>query len=133
MQWRKYAPADYEAIAPWFIEHGWEMPPDRGALPTIGFIVEDDEGPCGCAFLYITNSPIAWCEWICTAPRLGRKGFRVLEYLLAQVKRAATDIGVQRIVHLSNPKYRKVFEKRLGFQFAEKADVLIWSVEHAGS
>lgn len=124
--WRKYEPKDFDVISPWYVAHGWEAPPDSSILPSTGIVVELDGEPIGAGFLYLTNSPMALLEWLVTKPCLGRQGLRVLEYLLEVIKVAATGLGVTKMIHLSKPKYARVFEKRLGFRATEEATILVW-------
>ncbi len=128
MKWRKYTPEDYETIASWFVLQGWPQAPDSSILPTTGILAEDDAGPIAVAFIYLSNSPLAWLEFISTRPGLGRKGLLALEYLMGIVKEQAVALGIQKLVHLSQQKYVRTFEKRFGFIKSEDAAVLVWGV-----
>lgn len=58
---------DYDQIlVGWWKDWGWEAPtrdflPDNGKG---GFIVFDDDIPICAGFLYVTNSKVAWVDWI---------------------------------------------------------------------
>jgi hypothetical protein len=58
---------DYDAIlVGWWKEWGWEAP-TRDFLPnngTGGGIVFDGDTPICAGFLYMTNSKVAWIDWI---------------------------------------------------------------------
>jgi hypothetical protein len=130
MRWRKYTDADYDVIAPWFVAHGWQQAPHRTILPPTGFIIEGDDGKIlAGAFLYLTNSPLAFLEWLVTNPELEIAGFTVLKYLIARVKESAKLIGVHKIMHLCKPSYARVFQKKLGFVASESATILFLGVE----
>lgn len=58
---------DYDNIlVGWWKDWGWE-PPQRDFLPNDGrggIIVYDDETPVCAGFMYLTNSKVAWVDWI---------------------------------------------------------------------
>jgi hypothetical protein len=58
---------DYEDIlVGWWKQWGWE-PPQRDFLPNDGkggIIVYDEDVPVCAGFMYITNSKVAWVDWI---------------------------------------------------------------------
>jgi len=56
---RLYNPTDYETMARWLKARDWpEMPEDM--LPKIGAVAEVDGKPVFMAFMYRTDSSIAW-------------------------------------------------------------------------
>ncbi len=64
---RKLNATDYDDIlVGWWKDYKW-TPPTRDFLPENGeggFLVLDDEIPVCAGFVYITNSKVAWCEFI---------------------------------------------------------------------
>ena len=64
---RKLNSTDYEDIlVSWWNDWGWE-PPAKDFLPDDGeggLIVLDDDIPVCAGFIYITNSKVAWVDWI---------------------------------------------------------------------
>lgn len=58
---------DYdEILVGWWKQWGWE-PPQRDFLPNDGkggVIVYDEDVPVCAGFMYITNSKVAWVDWI---------------------------------------------------------------------
>jgi hypothetical protein len=58
---------DYEDIlVEWWQQWGWE-PPQKDFLPRDGkggIIVYDDETPVCAGYMYLTNSKVAWVDWI---------------------------------------------------------------------
>ena len=64
---RELQDTDYENIlVGWWQQWGWE-PPQKDFLPNDGkggIIVYDDETPVCAGFMYITNSKVAWVDWI---------------------------------------------------------------------
>lgn len=64
---RELNETDYDNIlVDWWKQWGWE-PPQKDFLPNDGkggVIVYDDETPICAGFMYITNSKVAWVDWI---------------------------------------------------------------------
>lgn len=64
---RELQDTDYEDIlVGWWEQWGWE-PPQKDFLPNNGkggIIVYDDETPVCAGYMYLTNSKVAWVDWI---------------------------------------------------------------------
>jgi hypothetical protein len=64
---RELQDTDYENIlVGWWQHWGWE-PPQKDFLPNDGkggIIVYDDETPVCAGYMYLTNSKVAWVDWI---------------------------------------------------------------------
>jgi hypothetical protein len=64
---RELQDTDYENIlVGWWQQWGWE-PPQKDFLPNDGkggIIVYDDETPVCAGYMYLTNSKVAWVDWI---------------------------------------------------------------------
>ena len=64
---RKLQSSDYEdTLFGWWKDWGWEAPlkdflPDDGEG---GLIVLDEDIPVCAGFIYVTNSKVAWVDWI---------------------------------------------------------------------
>jgi len=60
-------PGDYDDIlVGWWKDWRW-TPPSRDFLPLNGeggFMIYDDDIPVVAGFLYLTNSKVAWCEFV---------------------------------------------------------------------
>lgn len=58
---------DYqETLVKWWNDWGW-TPPEKDFLPDNGmggYIIYDEETPICAGFIYITNSRVAWVDWI---------------------------------------------------------------------
>ena len=63
---RRYVPTDYSDLERWWKDWHWDPIPQT-MLPEVGFIVPDGAA----AFLYKTDSPICWMEWL-----VSNKGLR---------------------------------------------------------
>lgn len=70
---------DYQDIlVGWWTEWGWTAPekdflPDNG---TGGYIVYDGDIPVCAGFIYVTNSRVAWVDWIISNKQYREKGKR---------------------------------------------------------
>ena len=64
---RELNETDYDDIlVGWWKQWGWEAP-QRDFLPNDGkggIIIYDDETPVCAGFMYLTNSKVAWVDWI---------------------------------------------------------------------
>lgn len=64
---RQLNDTDYQDIlVNWWTQWGW-VAPEKDFLPDDGmggYIVYDDETPVCAGFIYVTNSRVAWVDWI---------------------------------------------------------------------
>ncbi len=64
---RELSETDYDDIlVGWWNQWGW-MPPQRDFLPNDGkggIIIYDKDIPVCAGFMYLTNSKVAWVDWI---------------------------------------------------------------------
>lgn len=102
---RPYTPADYETVSGWWRAHKWPQVPSN-TLPPNGLIV--DEVCAG--FLYCTDSPISWLEWVVadpTAPREKRDA--ALDTLIDSLIKVAKAAG--RPIIFSSTKHPALAER----------------------
>lgn len=70
---------DYqEILVNWWTEWGWTAP-EKDFLPDDGmggYIVYDGEIPICAGFIYVTNSRVAWVDWIISNKKYREKGKR---------------------------------------------------------
>ena len=73
---RTLVESDYDNIlTKWWDDWGWESPqkdflPDNG---TGGVMVLDGEEPICAGFIYVTNSSVAWVDWIVSSKTYRKK------------------------------------------------------------
>ena len=76
---RQLQEGDYEKfLVNWWEDWGWE-PPQKDFLPdqaTGGMIVYDGETPVCAGFVYMTNSKVAWVDWIISNKEYRKKPHR---------------------------------------------------------
>lgn len=90
--------SDYETLVEWWNAYDFPPPP-REILPSTeyglcGIMIEDEEDEEYCAgFVYFTNSPIAWIEFIISNPLVENKELRVemIRELISKLTDVARD------------------------------------------
>ena len=93
--------SDYEEIlVEWWKQWNWE-PPAKDFLPDDGkggFIVYDGEIPICAGFIYITNSKVAWVDWI-----ISNKEYRIKDKRRESIKLLIESLT--NISRISGSKY----------------------------
>lgn len=95
---RRLNDTDYEDILlKWWNDWGWTAP-ERDFLPDNGrggVIVFDGDIPVCAGFMYLTNSKVAWIDWIISNKEYRKKPLRkeAIELLVAALTNISTDSG----------------------------------------
>lgn len=95
---RPLTDSDYDSIlVPWWKDWGWE-PPTRDFLPDNGrggIIVLDGQEPVCAGFLYVTNSKVAWVDWIISSKTYRKKPQRseAIGFLIETLTNICKDMG----------------------------------------
>jgi hypothetical protein len=95
---RKLNNTDYdETLVGWWKDWGWE-PPKKDFLPEDGcggVIVLDDDTPICAGFMYITNSKVAWVDWIISSKTYTSRPERreALKMLISSLTKFCKDTG----------------------------------------
>ena len=95
---RKLNENDYEKILlKWWSDWNW-VAPEKDFLPENGvggIIVFDDEVPICAGFMYLTNSSVAWIDWIISNKEYRKKPQRkeAIQLLIAALTNIAKDSG----------------------------------------
>lgn len=127
---RIFEPKDYDVIAPWYTAHGWPQAPHISMLPEgTGIIVEDENGPIAAGFLYVTNSPIAFFEWLVTKPGIGMQVKSIFMRMFDALKIMSDDLKIAKIMHMTNPKFSQFLQKCIGFDYSETVELLFLNME----
>lgn len=107
MEIRKLNDNDYDDIlVNWWKDWGW-TPPQKDFLPENGaggFIVYDEDTPICAGFIYITNSKVAWIEWIVSNKQYREKPNRknALDLLIHTLTSYCKDINLKYIFSNNN-------------------------------
>lgn len=95
---RQLNETDYDTILlKWWTDWGWKAPekdflPDNGKG---GLIVYDEEEPVCAGFIYMTNSKVAWVDWIISSKEYRKKPHRkeALKALVEALTSVSKDAG----------------------------------------
>lgn len=114
---KRISETDYDNIlVGWWKDWRW-TPPPKDFLPddaTGGFIVYDGETPVCAGFIYVTNSSVAWVEWVISNKNYtDREGRRLaLRLLIQSLTNIAISSGSKYIYTLlKNQHLMKVYEE----------------------
>jgi hypothetical protein len=95
---RKLNDTDYEDILlKWWSDWGW-LAPQKDFLPDNGrggIIVFDGNTPVCAGFMYLTNSSVAWVDWIISNKEYRKKPLRkkAIQLLIAGLTNISKDSG----------------------------------------
>ena len=88
---------DYETICSWWKWWRWAVLP-KDFLPNNGeggFMIEKNNVPIVCGFLYLTNSKVAILEWIVSNPEYKDKDRKqAIEKLLIDIEEFCKNINI---------------------------------------
>lgn len=89
---------DYKTLCKWWISWGW-IPPNKDFLPDCGMIVSEGHTYICAAYLYATNSKVAWCEWVISNKEYNNKKNRkiALNLLLQTLTNIAQNSGFKYV------------------------------------
>lgn len=103
---RDYTKEDYATLCEWWKSKDFTPPPEE-LLPATGYVCNE----IAAGFLYLTNSPIAWAEWIVGNPEVDKEARSIaLDELINHVCCAAKKAGSIVVFSSSNNAH---FMKRL--------------------
>lgn len=117
---RQLKPTDYEDfLVGWWEAWGW-TPPPKDFLPEdglCGIMVMDDEIAVCAGFAYITNSSVAWVDWIVSNPTYRKKPDRkqAIQLLVYTLTKMCTDSGHKYIYAMIKNKSLIETYKQLGY------------------
>ena len=108
---------DYTTLVSWWKQHKEWQPVPRNMLPengTGGLMIERNGKPLVAGFLYLTNSKVAWTEWIVGDPnQRGKKEATTL--LIESLENIARDTGAEIILSIGRNETIKKIHRNLGY------------------
>lgn len=112
----KYRPVQhYDTLSDWWKAYNWQ-PVHPRMLPEDGYVVTYDTKPICAAFLYKTDSCIAWAEWIISDPTAERGAKdESLDMLLNHLWTKARQQGFTVLFTSTNMEKLKTRLSRVGF------------------
>lgn len=118
LQIRSLKEEDWETLQSWWKAWGWpEMSKDLMPLDGLGgLMVEKNGKSIGAGYLYLTNSKVAWTEWIVSDPEY-REDDRVecLKMLVQGLEDIAISTGYKIILSVGRNKGLLKIHKELGY------------------
>jgi len=117
---RELRESDWETLVGWWSSwEEWKTYPPKEMLPMNGIgglIVESEEQPIIAGFLYLTNSKIAWLEWIISDKNYRNENKKeALELLISSLESIAKNTGAEMIFSVGKNKSVLNAHKRLGY------------------
>jgi hypothetical protein len=121
---RSLLESDWETLQEWWAKWNWpavtkEMLPLNGLG---GLMIYKEDTPIVAGFLYLTNSSIAWMEWI-----VSNKDYKeddrkeALELLILELEKVALSVGKNIIFSVGKNKSLINIHKDLGYTVDENA------------
>ncbi len=97
MNLRQLQPEDVPLIGTWYEEKG-DFLNEEWIPKGTAFVVEDD-GPLACGFLLLTNSGLAFMEFLATNPKRAEfEQARALRFLTLELEKLSKQLGFQVIL-----------------------------------
>jgi GNAT superfamily N-acetyltransferase len=110
---RAFTEGDYPIIAEWYKARGFPLLPLH-MLPQNGAVVEG----AAAGFLYLTDSPIAWMEWIVTNPEASGRG-EAIKAVVEHLHKVAKDNNCAAIMCTVNSETLISVYKDCGFDVTD--------------
>jgi hypothetical protein len=116
---------DYDNIlVDWWKQWGWE-PPQKDFLPDNGkggIIVYDQDTPVCAGFMYITNSKVAWVDWIISNKEYTKKPHRkdAIKLLVSTLTGICKNTGSKYVYALIKSRHLIETYEQLGYIKGDK-------------
>ena len=118
LNFRSLKEEDYETICKWW--EWWRWPvitrtilPDNGKG---GFMVEKNNIPIVCGFLYISNSKMVMLEYIVSNPEYREKDRKeAIELLISCIEHNCREMGFKHLLTLGRNKHLIDMHEKLGW------------------
>lgn len=118
---RELNESDYENIlVGWWKDWGW-MPPQKDFLPNEGkggIIIYDDDVPICAGYMYLTNSKVAWVDWIISNKKYTKKPHRkdAIKLLVSSLTEVCRNTGSKYVYALIKSRHLIETYEGLGYR-----------------
>jgi len=117
---RELKESDWDTLVNWWLSwEEWKIHPTKEMLPMNGIgglIVECDNAPIVAGFLYLTNSKVAWMEWIISDKNYREKNKKeAVALLISSLEQVAKNTGAGVILSVTQNKSLLNIHEELGF------------------
>jgi hypothetical protein len=118
LQVRSLQESDWETMQAWWEAWGWpEVTKDLMPLDGLGGLMIEKNGVAiASGFLYLTNSKVAWTEWIVSDPEYRQEDrAKALSMLVSGLENIAVSAGYKIILSVGRNKGLLNIHKELGY------------------
>jgi hypothetical protein len=117
---RELKESDWDTLVKWWLSwKDWGSNPTKETLPqngTGGLMVESNGLPVIAGFLYLTNSKVAWIEWIVSDPEYKDKNKKeAIQLLISSLEDVARSTGAEIILSIGRNKSLLNVHEGLGY------------------
>jgi len=117
---RQIETSDWDMLVKWWTSwKDWGTNPSKETLPlngTGGLIVENNGIPIVAGFLYLTNSKVAWLEWIVSDPEYKQRNRKeAIELLIKSLEDVARNAKAEIILSVGRNKSLLNIHEGLGY------------------
>lgn len=128
---RLLAEDDYERyLVKWWKDWRWTAP-SKDFLPgdgTGGIMISKEGLPIVAGFIYLTNSKVAWSEWIISNFEVKDKALReeAILFCISELTRIAEECGAKYVYTVVKNQNLKKHYKKIGYQDgSQKVDEMV--------
>lgn len=115
---RSLQESDWEVLLSWWKAWGWpDIEKDLMPLDGLGGLIVEKQGkPIAAGFLYLTNSKVAWTEWIISDPEYREEDRKkCLGMVVEGLENVAISAGYKIILSIGRNKGLLSIHKELGY------------------
>lgn len=117
---RSLQESDWDTLVSWWMSREeWQIHPAKEMLPMNGIgglMVECENQPVVAGFLYLTNSKIAWMEWIISDKNYKKRNKKeAIELLINSLEQVAKSTGAEMIFSVSQNNSLLKTHENLGY------------------
>ena len=92
--------------------------PDNGKS---GFMIEKDNQPIACGFLYVTNSKVAFLGWVVSNPKYKQKDRRkIIKKLISNIEETCINMGYSYMFTVCSNKHLISMHEDLDWELCKK-------------
>lgn len=115
--------SDYDVLVGWWKKWRW-IPPPKDFLPqdgTGGIMIEKDGVQVVAGFIYLTNSAVAWSEFIISNFDYKEKDrAEAIKFLISELTRIAKDCGKKYVYTVVKNKHLQQYYDEIGYQLGSQ-------------
>jgi hypothetical protein len=117
---RELKESDWDTLVKWWLAwKDWGANPTKETLPqngTGGIMIEINNVPTVAGFLYLTNSKVAWIEWVVSDPDYKEKNKKeAIELLITTLEMVARSQGAEIILSIGRNKSLLNIHENMGY------------------